>query len=499
MSRVPRDLAAPEVWEASLNRSRARRRSGPLRSATKGLNRSFSAVGRAATVPGVLPISGLRRAAAAPVAAQRAIALAERRDLADSELWELSTGRSRARRRAAELRFVPTGTRAKRLSIGTLAALSVGPASSLAQAAPAGGGRLFADMPPTTTEHAVTLESGSTGAQVQKLQAALHIKSDGVYGPETEDAVYQYQAMHALQVDGVVGPKTATALSSDAPAKAPSSSDAIKMVQAALGVEVDGEYGPETYEAIKAFQESRNINVDEVVGPQTWHALRMNVDQTLTPPASAIPQPEVIPAVAESGGGELQTEGAPQGAPPPQAEGAPVARMASAGSDEGDGGTGAPEEAPAPQETPASAPASSGGGEEHSSGGEEHSSGGGEENSGTVRRVIAAGNEIATRPYVYGGGHGSFSSEGYDCSGSVSYALHGGGLINSPEDSSELEHYGESGPGKHITIYANAEHAYMEVNGRRYDTVALAEHGSRWSNSHGDDGGEFVERHPAGQ
>ncbi len=100
---------------------------------------------------------------------------------------------------------------------------------------------------------------------------------------------------------------------------------------------------------------------------------------------------------------------------------------------------------------------------------------------------------------MYGGGHGSFQSDGYDCSGSVSYALHGAGLINSPEDSSELEHYGESGPGKHITIYANAEHAYMVVNGRRYDTVALAEHGSRWSNSPGDDGGSFVERHPAGE
>ena len=94
-----------------------------------------------------------------------------------------------------------------------------------------------------------------------------------------------------------------------------------------------------------------------------------------------------------------------------------------------------------------------------------------------VRRVISAGNEIATRPYEYGGGHGSFQSDGYDCSGSVSYALHGGGLMNSPEDSGELESYGESGPGKHITIYANAEHAYMVIDGRRFDTVALAETG----------------------
>ena len=496
MSRVLRDLAAPEVWEASLNRSRARRRSGPLRSATKSLNRSLSAVGRAAGAPRLLPLTSPSRATEAPVRAPRAAALVARtRDLSDSELWELSIGRSRARRRAAELHFVPTGSRAKRLSIGTLAALSVGPASSLAQAAPAGGGRLFADMPPTTTEHSITIEPGATGAQVSRLQSALHVKADGDFGPETEDAVYQYQATHGLQVDGIVGPKTTAAITSDALAKAPSSKDAIALVQAALGVSVDGEYGPETYEAIKAFQESRNINVDETVGPQTWHALHMAVDQTLSPPASAIPQPKVIPAVAESSG--AQTEGAPAGAPAPQGEGAPVARLATASDEEGNGGSEAPQEAPQGEAPAAAAPESSAPSAEHSSG--EGEGNGGGEGSGTVRRVIAAGNEIATRPYEWGGGHGSFQSSGYDCSGSVSYALHGGGLINSPQDSSELEHYGESGPGKHITIYANSEHAYMEVNGRRYDTVALAEHGSRWSNSHGEDGGSFVVRHPAGE
>ena len=88
--------------------------------------------------------------------------------------------------------------------------------------------------------------------------------------------------------------------------------------------------------------------------------------------------------------------------------------------------------------------------------------------------MIAAGDEIATRPYVYGGGHGSFQSTGYDCSGSVSYALHGGGLLSSPEDSSALESYGEAGPGRHITIYANAEHAFMVVDGKRFDTIAPA-------------------------
>ena len=126
------------------------------------------------------------------------------------------------------------------------------------------------------------------------------------------------------------------------------------------------------------------------------------------------------------------------------------------------------------------------------------SSAGGEGGEGVVARVIAAADEIATRPYVFGGGHGSFQSVGYDCSGSVSYALHGGGLLSSPEDSTGLESYGEAGPGRYITIYANAGHAYMVVDGKRFDTVALAEDGTRWSDSSGDDGGDFVERHPDG-
>jgi peptidoglycan hydrolase-like protein with peptidoglycan-binding domain len=467
-------------------------------------------VGRAASASATLPVSTARELSTArPVRARPTPPAALARDLTDIQIWELSLGRSRARRRAAELRFVPTGSRAKRLSIGTLAALSLGPATGLGEATAAEGPRrLFAALPPTTSEHAVALQPGSSGAQVRKLQTALHVKADGNYGPETEDAVYLYQATHGLAVDGVVGPKTGAALASDSPTKKPSTGDAIRIAQAALGVQVDGEYGPETYEAIKAFQESHSINVDEVVGPQTWHALHISVDQTLSPPASAIPRPKVIPAVVESSGGGPVVEGAPEGAPPPapQETGAPVARMASAsdeggGQAEGDGGTSAPQAAPAPEGGDGHSGGESqggGGGESHSGGGEGEGGGGGE-GSGTVRRVIAAGNEIATRPYVYGGGHGSFNSEGYDCSGSVSYALHGGGLINSPETSGELEHYGESGPGKHITIYANSEHAYMEVNGRRYDTVSLAEHGSRWSNSSGSDGGSFTVRHPAGQ
>ena len=88
-----------------------------------------------------------------------------------------------------------------------------------------------------------------------------------------------------------------------------------------------------------------------------------------------------------------------------------------------------------------------------------------------MRRVIAAGNRIAHHPYKYGGGHGSFTDSGYDCSGSVSYALHGGGLLSVPKDSGEFMSYGAPGKGRHITIYANPGHVYMVVNGRRFDTT----------------------------
>jgi hypothetical protein len=114
-----------------------------------------------------------------------------------------------------------------------------------------------------------------------------------------------------------------------------------------------------------------------------------------------------------------------------------------------------------------------------------------------VQSVIAAANAIAGRPYVYGGGHGSFDSAGYDCSGSVSYALHGGGLLSSPLDSTAFMSYGAPGPGRHITIYANSGHVYMTIDGRRFDTSARSETGSRWTGT-GRSGSGYVVRHPVG-
>jgi peptidoglycan hydrolase CwlO-like protein len=114
-----------------------------------------------------------------------------------------------------------------------------------------------------------------------------------------------------------------------------------------------------------------------------------------------------------------------------------------------------------------------------------------------VAQVIAAGNAIATLPYIWGGGHGSFQASGYDCSGSVSYALAAAGLLSSPLDSTGFESWGDPGPGRWITVYANAGHAFMVVAGWRFDTVALAETGTRWSQTMASTAG-FVARHPPG-
>lgn len=114
-----------------------------------------------------------------------------------------------------------------------------------------------------------------------------------------------------------------------------------------------------------------------------------------------------------------------------------------------------------------------------------------------VARVVAAANRIATTPYVWGGGHGGAASGGYDCSGSVSYALAAGGLLGSPLTSGGLMSWGVAGVGQRITIYANGGHVYMVVDGRRFDTSALRSGGTRWTSQMRSSAG-FVARHPPG-
>lgn len=118
-----------------------------------------------------------------------------------------------------------------------------------------------------------------------------------------------------------------------------------------------------------------------------------------------------------------------------------------------------------------------------------------------IQEMIWAGNQIIGKPYIYGGGHASFKSYGYDCSGTVSFALHGASLIKTPMDSGEMEGWGEKGVGRWVTIFANAGHAYMTIAGLRLDTSPVDDpsnqNGPRWRPLRPENAG-FVMRHPVG-
>ncbi|MEA2135475.1 MAG: hypothetical protein QOC68_3384 [Solirubrobacteraceae bacterium] len=114
-----------------------------------------------------------------------------------------------------------------------------------------------------------------------------------------------------------------------------------------------------------------------------------------------------------------------------------------------------------------------------------------------VQAIIAAGNRIATKPYKYGGGHGKWEDTGYDCSGSISYAFHGAGMLDVALDSTGFESWGEAGKGTWVTIYAKSSHAFMIVAGLRFDTSGRASQGTRWQADMRSTSG-YVVRHPEG-
>jgi cell wall-associated NlpC family hydrolase len=118
-----------------------------------------------------------------------------------------------------------------------------------------------------------------------------------------------------------------------------------------------------------------------------------------------------------------------------------------------------------------------------------------------VQEIVWAANQIIGLPYIFGGGHGSFSSPGYDCSGTVSFALHGASLLKAPMDSSEFMGWGGHGIGRWVTVFTNPEHAYMTVAGLRLDTSAADDpsnqQGPRWRPLRPGNWG-FRVRHPAG-
>jgi peptidoglycan hydrolase-like protein with peptidoglycan-binding domain len=122
--------------------------------------------------------------------------------------------------------------------------------------------------------------------------------------------------------------------------------------------------------------------------------------------------------------------------------------------------------------------------------------------------AINAANSIIDKPYRVGGGHGKWNDSAYDCSGAVSFALHGANLLSSPEDSTQLESYGSAGPGEWMTIYADASHTFIVIAGLAFDTAHYGPttpggSGPRWltpgnATANLQDGGNYVVRHPSG-
>jgi peptidoglycan hydrolase-like protein with peptidoglycan-binding domain len=218
------------------------------------------------------------------------------------------------------------------------------------------------------------------------------------------------------------------------------------LTRAGFRVSVDGVFGPATRRAVIRFQRAQGLRVTGRVALRDAGALRgtLRLGRTIGGGMSYAEQP--APG--------QDPEAAPQPVAPPPTGHAALGP---------DGLATAPADAP-----------------------------------GEVQAIIAAGNRIATKAYRYGGGHGRWNDTGYDCSGSVSYALHGAALLEQALDSTGFERWGQAGRGQWVTIYANSGHAYMVVAGLRFDTSGRSSRtASRWHTESRSARG-YVVRHPPG-
>ena len=249
----------------------------------------------------------------------------------------------------------------------------------------------------------------------------------------------------------------------------------VASVQKALGLDVDRIYGPATVRAVKRFQRRHGLTADGIVGPATWSLIKkVRARQRGATSSRGGSVARLQRALGISADGVFGPATARAVKAFQRSRGLTADGVVGPATWSALGFSGVPKILK-----------------------RRGSSRGGARGPLTVRRVVAAANRIADKPYKWGGGHGRWEDDGYDCSGSVSYALHGGGLLDSPLDSSGLMRYGVPGRGRHITIYANAGHVYMVVDGRRFDTSGRAENGSRWQWRTRSTSG-YVVRHPRG-
>jgi peptidoglycan hydrolase-like protein with peptidoglycan-binding domain len=323
-----------------------------------------------------------------------------------------------------------------------------------------------------------TLQQGSKGADVRQLQTLLRrtgfaVGVDGQFGPGTAAVVRSFQSVTGLKINGIAdratvgrlqvatrpSPAAAAAenggyseasaqvrrkwLGDRLPVRQGMSGPDVRQLQDFLrkagvrSVSTDGQFGGGTQRAVRAWEASVRRRADGQMDGGDVARLRTQVGR-IRGGAAAVSAAPATPTTLTAPGSRAKVG----------ANGLAIA--------------------------PADAPAA-------------------------VKQIIAAGNQIATKPYIYGGGHRADwkMDAGYDCSGSVSWALHGAGLVKSPAPSGGYYNWGLAGPGQWVTIYTKDSHMYMVVAGLRFDTSGRSNAGTRWqADMRPSDG--FVIRHPAG-